>query len=120
MRHNSDRTVTVKKTELIAKIKENKESHIAEYEKAVEAYKVEAKRQLREQTKKLRNGELDLYLNLVSPVNNSSEYDKIVKMFEWELKDEVELSQGEFNQYVLDELPFSIRAKSLNNTYLGR
>lgn len=108
----------MKRADLLAKIKENKESHIVEYEKVVVAYRVEAKKQLREQTKKLRNGELSLHLHLVSPVNISDEYDKIIKMFEWEIEEVVELLQSEFNQYVLDELPFSIQAKSLNNTYL--
>jgi len=36
----SGRTVEIKKSDLVAKIKSNREMHIAEYEDAVIAYKV--------------------------------------------------------------------------------
>lgn len=107
MRHQQDaRIILVKKGMLISKIKENKVKHQKEYAEAVEAFKKEAKEQLDEQSKKLSEGKLELKLNLVTPIDNSEEYDKLVSMFEWEIKDEVELSQGEFNEYILDETPW--------------
>lgn len=117
--HGNGREITVKKSNLIAKIKENKENHIVEYERAVEAYKREAKRQLEAQMKALKNGSLSVKVNLVAPVNKTEEYDKIASMFEWEQADIVILSQGEFNEYVLDETSFAREAKMLNSTYLG-
>ena len=47
MKNLSERTITVDKKQLLEKIKENKVKHIEDYVKAVEAYKVEAKRQLK-------------------------------------------------------------------------
>lgn len=120
MRQDRDaREITVNKQKLIDKIKENKENHIVEYGKAVEAYKKEAKRQLDEQLKKLSDGSLTLRLNLVTPSNKAEEYDKILSMFSWEENDIVKLSQGEFNQYILDETDFAISAKIQNSTYLS-
>lgn len=43
MRVNGSREITVRKSDLIPKIKDHKENHQGEYAKAVEAYKVEAK-----------------------------------------------------------------------------
>jgi hypothetical protein len=51
MRINGSREITVNKSDLINKIKEHKTNHEVEYVKAVEAYKVEAKRQLNLQQK---------------------------------------------------------------------
>ena len=111
------RTITVKKAELIEKIKENKEEHIKEYTEAVEAYRKEAKRQLIVLNEGLENGKLDLKLSLISPKNEEAEYDKLIMMFNWEIAETVELSQGEFNEYVLDETSFAIQAKFLNYSY---
>ena len=118
MRHGN-RTITVRKDELIAKIKENKELHIQEYEKAVVAYKEEALKQLAKQTERVEEGALDAKLELVEPVNNAENYDKVVSMFEWEVNDEVELTQDEFKEYVLDENDFAERAKMSNAYYLS-
>jgi hypothetical protein len=118
MRHNpSARTMNVSKADLIAKIKENKKKHIAEYNQAVEDYKIEAEKQLKAQMEALANGSLKIQIQLVTPVNQEVEYDKLITMFEWEINDVVELSQGEFNEYVLDETSFALHAKMLNSTY---
>lgn len=117
MRHTGNRTIKVEKAKLIQQIKENKERHIKEFENAVVAYKVEALKQLNEQIKKVEQGALDAILNLVTPVNNGENYDKIIEMFEWEVESEVELSQEEFNEYVQDETQFARDAKFSNTFY---
>lgn len=119
MRHGN-RTIKVDKTKLIAQILANKENHIKEYEKAVVAYKKEALKQLAEQTQRVEDGALDAKLDLVEPVNNSDNYDKVVDMFEWEVEDQVELTQDEFREYVQDETDFAMQAKMSNAYYLGR
>ena len=111
------RTITVKKSELIEQIQKNKEAHIKEYAEAIDAYRNEARKQLTSLSEGLTNGKLDLKLSLISPKNEEAEYDKLLLMFRWELNDTVELSQGEFNEYVLDETPFAIQAKYLNSSY---
>ena len=118
MRHLSSRTIKVNKKDLIDKIKENKEIHIFEYNKAVIAYKQEALSQLKSLIENANNGDLELNLKLITPVDNSENYDKVIEMFEWEVSDEVELSQSEFNEYVQDETDFSITAKFSNSAYL--
>lgn len=120
MRHNpNSRTIKVKKSDLLDKIKVNKENHKKEYEEAVVAYRIEARKQLNQQKKSLEKGDLNLRLNLVAPVNMEAEYDKLIQIFEWEVEDHVELSTGEFNEYVLDETQFAVSAKMLNSTYLA-
>lgn len=113
------RKVSVKKSELLEKIKANREQHIIDFEQALIDYKVEALKQLKELTKKVTNGETRLYLSLVTPVNKKVEYDKLITMFEMETADIVELEQYEFNQYVFDETDFAKEAKFANMTYFS-
>jgi len=120
MRSLGSRKITVKKQKLIDKIKENKKNHIEEYGKAVIAYKEEALRQLNILVGKVEEGALDADLDLVTPVDNSANYDKILEMFVWEIKDEVELEQSEFIEYVQDETDFAVRAKMSNTVYFNR
>jgi len=117
MRHRGNRETKVDKAKLIAKIKENKENHIVEYDKAIIAYKEEALKQLRAQIERVEEGALDAKLDLITPINNAESYDKIIEMFEWEVEDQVVLEQDEFNEYVQDETEFAMQAKFSNTFY---
>lgn len=117
MRHTGNRTILLKKEELIAKIKENKERHVEEYAKAIVAYKEEALKQLAIQTSRVKEGALDAKLELVTPQDRAENYDKILEMFVWDVRDEVELSQEEFTEYVQDETTFAREAKFANSFY---
>lgn len=113
----STRTVKVKKSELIAKIKENKQKHIEEYNQAVIDYKNEANKKLTRMRKDLNTGKTDLQFHMVEPVNKANEYDKLVTQFEWEQDEMVSLSQPEFSKYVHDEHDFAAFARMSNSTY---
>jgi len=116
---NGNRTIKVNKSKLIDKIKENKENHIKQYEKAVIAYKKEADKQLKELLHDLNQGKLDLDLELETPVDNSDNYDDIIDMFKWEEDDFVELSQDEFKEYIHDRTSFAVAAQFSNTYYSG-
>jgi hypothetical protein len=119
MIRHGNRTIKVKKVDLIAKIKENKENHVKEFDKAVVAYKEEALRQLRTQLERVEGGALDAKLDLITPVNNAKNYDNILEMFVWEVADEVELEQSEFQEYVQDTTDFAVTARMSNTAYLN-
>ena len=119
MRRNGSRTIKVKKADLIARIEQNKATHIEAYAKAVDAYKKEALKQLGDLTQKVENGDVNVRLNLTTPVDNRKNYDKIIDMFNWEVEDIVELEQSEFNEYVQDETEFARHAMMSNSMYLG-
>jgi len=120
MRTFGNRKIKVNKQQLIEKIEANKKAHIKAFKEAVVAYKKEALKQLSEQTKKARSGNLELRLNLITPINNSENYDKIIDMFKWEVEELVELEQKEFNEYVQDETDFAIAASFSNNIYTAK
>lgn len=118
MRNYGNRKIKVDKVNLIDRIKENKENHIVEFKKAVIAYKKEALRQLMKLTEDVNEGQMDIRLDLITPVDNTKNYDSILEMFEWEVDDIVELEQKEFIEYVQDETDFAVSAKFSNTSYV--
>ena len=112
--------IKVKKSELIDRIKKNKMNHIELYEKAVIAYKKEALEQLEKLTKEVNDGVLDIKLDLVTPIDNSDDYDAILEIFDWEVEEMVELGQDEFRQYVQDETDFAQQALFSNTFYSSK
>jgi len=117
MRHLGNRQIKVAKNDLIKKVKENKKEHVVEYKRAVIDYKIEALKQLEQLTEEVNDGSLIIQLSLITPIDNSENYDKIVQMFEWEVEDEVVLTQQEFNEYIFDETDFARSAKFSNTAY---
>ena len=117
MHTNHNRTIKISKSKLIEKISENKEAHIKDFNEAVIAYKVEAQKQLEIAQKELNDGSLKIKLNLVTPVNRAEEYDKVIEMFKWEIDDEIQITQREFNEYVHDDTEDAKMSRMLNSTY---
>lgn len=117
MMRRGSRTIKVNKQKLINQIKENKERHIEEYKEAKIFYKEEALKQLMNLKSRVDANHLDIRLDLVTPIDNSDNYDKIIQMFEWEVNEEVELEQNEFIEYVQDETDFAVTAKFSNQAY---
>ena len=117
MMRSGNRTVKVRKKKLLDQIQKNKEAHVKEFEKAKDAYREEALRQLRTQLEEVEGGALEVKLDLVSPVDSRDAYDAAIEMFKWEVKEEVKLTQEEFRQYVQDETDFAVNAKYANTFY---
>lgn len=100
--------VIVKVDALKQKLIENREAHRALYEKAVEGYLVEARKQVVDLLAKIDNradGDAlpSVSLWLTEPENHTSDYDQVISMLDMTIHDEVELSNSEFKQYVMDD-----------------
>lgn len=119
MRNNGTREILLSKAKLIEAIKKNKEAHIKAYAKATKAYQKEALKQLAEQTKAAKEGKLTIQLNLTSPINLVEHYDDLVEMFEIDVRDELTLSQQEYNEYYKDKTEVNRHAVFANSLYLG-
>jgi hypothetical protein len=111
------RIINVNKSDLIEKIKANKQQHIIDYQQALIDYKEEALKQLKFLLKKANNGDTNIRLNLIQPVDKTEEYDKLILMFTMEVETIVQLESREFNQYVHDDTDFAREAKFANSSY---
>lgn len=119
LRTHGTRDILMLKSKLIDQIKKNKEAHIKAYAKAVKAYKLEALKQLAEQTKLAKSGHLTIKLALTSPVGLVEHYDELIEMFEIDTRDELTLSQQEYNEYYKDKTEATRHAMLSNAMYLG-
>lgn len=95
--------VRIKRSELIEKLKENRDKHTQLYKDALEGYFVKA-------TEKL--DKLKLQLNAKKPIKSISfdvpkdhtkDYDRLISMLEMSQDSELVITSRDFNMYVLDE-----------------
>lgn len=110
-------TVKIKRVDLLAKLKENREAHVSGYADAVEGWKVTVEKSLKDALKVLKKeGKFNgVYHN--APIDNKKDYDKAITKFEMSVDDVIELEDHEFNQYVMDEWQWKSQVFGVNNAY---
>lgn len=138
-----ERVIMVKRFDLLARLKENRELHLAEYNNAVAGYLEEAKSRLEEQYKKARVGirfalsrataELERYdpteakdtivfckaisFTLTAPRHHVDAYDQAIAMMEWDTRDEVELNATEFRSFVMNKWDWMDEFLAVTSSY---
>ena len=96
--------VTVSKEELLKVLKENREKHIQIYNDALEGIRVEYKKLLEKELKRLEDGKsVKTSLSIEMPTSHEEQYDEVIEMLEMAVSKEVTLSRHEFQQYVQDK-----------------
>lgn len=142
------RIITVDKTKLLAKLKENRTQHVANYTEALEGYKVQAIEKLKAEADKARmkleqrvqakivelnnfdpaepdhsNDHVSLidsvYIELKVPRNYAEAYDAAIAMFEWEVAEVTECSPAEFACWVTDKWDWSSGFENITKMYVG-
>jgi hypothetical protein len=111
-------TVTVKKDELLATVRANRETHRTIFLEAVQGFRAKAIEMLDERLKDAVAGRrIDISIHLPRPVDQTRDYDKVIKMLEMSVDDEIELTQNEFTQYVMDDWSWKKQFSAVNKTY---
>lgn len=105
-------TVKVEKKQLQATLKENRSKHLKEYREALVNHAEKVKTlatKLGEQAgksnpnpEKLKKQAQELW-SLPQPRSFAEDYTRAIEMLEWELEEDVKLTQTEFKQFVQDE-----------------
>lgn len=142
----AERTVQVKREQLIAQLTSNREKHLADYKIALAGYKEAAKIKLikghedarASLDKNLKRGLEDLdafdsrdprkqsdYLALVIgvnvemkvPRNYTSQYDAAIDMANWDVRETLELTHAEFQYFVRDVWDWTNDFYTTNATY---
>jgi len=98
------RAVRVKKNELLEKVQDNRAKHRAIFEKALKGYRVAVIAELEIMLNEAKKGRrIKRAVELIEPVDQTREYDRVIRMLEMSTDDVIELSQQEFTQYVMDD-----------------
>lgn len=98
------RTVTVNKAQLIEKITANRDEHKGIVAAAQAKYRERVIQELdRRLTDASAGRKIDIRINLPMPTDYTQEYENALAALEWEVEDEVELAESDFNQLVLNQ-----------------
>ncbi len=82
----------------------NRGAHRAEFEKAMEGYRIKAIELLEEHIQRIRNDSPEkVHVSLPLPEDHTPEYDKYIDMLERTLDKELLLDEYDFAQYIRDE-----------------
>lgn len=144
MLHLGERTVTVKREQLLETLRSNLQKHQKEYQEALDGYKdlareklvrlrEKAGRDLEENFDKIagrierfdpEEGMSDTVVLLQSltftlkvPEDHSDSYKVAISMAEWDVNETVELTQTQFQSFVLDDWDWQDEFKSVSAQY---
>jgi hypothetical protein len=111
--------IKVKKDELLEKLRANRATHSAQFEKAASGYRRKVIEVLESRLVDARSGKLPaLIFNLPLPVDQTKAYDRAIGMLEMSVDETIELEEHDYQQYVLDEWQWSASATATNSFYI--
>jgi hypothetical protein len=98
------RTVQVRKDQLLDVLQTNRDRHETTFEKAYEKFTKAVERELEKRLHRIRQSKaVDLVIRLPEPRNMSDSYQRAIEMLKMDTRDEVELTEQEFQQFVQDD-----------------
>lgn len=114
--------VKVNRTELLGKLRENRDNHKAEYEEAMAGWEVKIVEAFDKALGRVEEGDfsdLNPALSLPKPQHHMKDYDLVIRMLEMSVDDNIEIEMHDFNQYVMDEWSWKAGFALTNSSYLG-
>lgn len=114
-------SVKINKTELLARLVKNREQHTKLYKAAEIGYRKKAIAKMAALLKQAqRGGEIVTVFRMPEPVNNSTEYNRVIAMLEMSVDEVIELTSHQFNSYVLDQWEWSGTVIASNLGYVSK
>ena len=114
--------VTVRKNELLDKLRANRKEHEKEYLEAREGYKIAVMKDLESTLAHFKqHGSMTglVRANWPEPADHRKDYDRVIAMLEMSTAEEVTVSESQFSQYVMDEWSWSTSTKMSAQNYAG-
>lgn len=124
MMHVNNRTVNVKRADLLKALVEGREKHVADYAQAMADYREAAEKFLGEALERAKAGDLsNLRFDLPRPESNVGDYDEVIAMMELSVDDVISLDSGSFRAYVMGEWSWThqlMKTTGALRNYLGK
>jgi len=110
--------VTVERDALLTIVKGNREKHREIFLDAVKGFRTKVIDILEQRLEDARAGRrINVRFNLPTPVDQTREYDRVIKMLEMSIDPTIELTQSEFSQYVMDDWSWKHQFTATNSAY---
>lgn len=108
--------ITVNKSELLEKLRTNRDDHRAIFEEALSGFAEEVTAELDQAIASIRAGRRrDVKVWRLVPQDHTSDYNRALAMVEMSIGDTITLSESDFAQYVMDD--WGWQDQFLSNTY---
>jgi hypothetical protein len=116
----SERLIKVEKQRLIDTVTENRAEHRGQFLEAQQVYRERVIEELDKRLREVRNGSpITLGFRLPEPVDYTRYYDEALAGLDWEVEDQVYLSQDEFNRLVLNNWEWKQNFAATSLSYLS-
>jgi hypothetical protein len=113
--------VRVEKSDLLERLRENRDGHREVFLRATEGFREEVVRQLDQALEEARAGrKFRTSFALPEPSDHTRDYDRVIEMLELCVDQIVELDQREFAQYVQDDWGWRPDFVQTSSQYLAR
>lgn len=100
---NMNKSMKYRKGDLLEVLKENREKHKAEYDRALVQYNKELIQDLKNKLQDAKVGKEVSHIGLLKPEEHLVDYDRAIRMFTLTSEEHVELDQRTFCQLVMDD-----------------
>lgn len=108
--------ITVKKDDLLGKLRENRDDHRRIFEEALAGFGREVAMQLERTLRDIRAGRnRDVRVYASVPKDHTNDYNRAIAMIEMSIGDDITLSESDFAQYVMDD--WGWQDQFLSNSY---
>lgn len=110
--------IKVNRKSLLEKVKLNRTSHRTTFEEALTGYREQAIKELEASLAEAKAGKrIKRGLALVEPMDMTREYDRVIVMLEMSVEDELEITQQEVMQYVMDDWAWKHQFETVSAMY---
>ena len=113
--------VTINQNELLAILRENRDTHEADYKDAYEGYLVTCGETLMRYLEEFKAGEREtVQWTEFPPQSQVKDYDRVIRMLELSVDNEIELTADEFANYVQDDWAWKDNWLGSNSMYISK
>lgn len=103
---------------LLEVIKKNREEHVKVFDEAQDGYRKAVIAALEQNLSDAKAGRrIQTVVDLIPPVNQTKEYDRAIRQLEMTIDTNIELTERDFSQYVMDEWNWSRQFFLSNSAY---
>jgi hypothetical protein len=111
-------SVLVKRTELLERVRANREEHAEIFEKSLSGWHTAVTEALKKAYSDARQGkEYATQIGLPKPEDHTGEYDQVVTMLEMSQDQELELSARDFARFVMDHWGWQSQFLTITSSY---
>lgn len=110
--------VFVERSQLIDILSKNKAKHVETYQKALIGFKIKYQKVISDMLEKSHKNKFIMRIALEAPFSHEQDYEKAIQMINLSVRNEIELTQKDFENYVLDNWSWSSHFFSNSSNYI--